>query len=179
MSEAQAGPYRYDPSAFRQVFERNFTHLAGVERNSHRYADRPALHDPASGRRWTYSQLWADSGRLAGGLAVVGIRTGDVVVLSLYNCPEFVLAWLAAQRLGAIAAPINFRLSPGEVAHVLDDSLPAAYVYDASLAQTAADALARARHAPGLLAMVGAVDAVDVVGALVPVGDGPSGGGRP
>ena len=60
--------YRYDASAFREVFERRFTYLAGVHRNSHRYARRHALHDPATDRRWTYAELWADSGRLAAGL---------------------------------------------------------------------------------------------------------------
>ena len=58
-----------------------------------------------------------------------------MVVFALFNGAEFVLVWLAAQRLGAIAAPINFRLSPGEVAHVLDDSRPAAFVYDEALAR--------------------------------------------
>ena len=77
-----------------------------------------------------------------------------MVVFDLFNGAEFVLMWLAAQRLGAIAAPINFRLSPGEVAHVLDDSRPAAFVYDGALAQTAADALARATHPPRLTAVV-------------------------
>ncbi len=152
---SHAAPYRYDPSAFRRVFERHFTHLAGVHRNSHRYAMRPALHDPATGRRWTYAQLWADSGRLASGLAQAGVGRGDAVVFSLFNCPEFVLTWLAAQRLGAVATPINFRLSPGEVAHILDDSRPHTFVYDVSLRPVAADALARARHEPSLVATVG------------------------
>jgi acyl-CoA synthetase (AMP-forming)/AMP-acid ligase II len=147
--------YRYDASAFREVFERRFTYLAGVHRNSHRYAHRHALHDPATDRRWTYAELWADAGHLAAGLQARGLAAGDVVVFDLFNCAEFVLVWLAAQRLGAIAAPINFRLSPGEVAHVLDDSRPAAFVYDAALAQTASDALARAAHTPKLTAAVG------------------------
>jgi acyl-CoA synthetase (AMP-forming)/AMP-acid ligase II len=147
-------PYRYDPSAYREVFERRFTYLAGVYRNSHRYAQRHALHDPASGRRWTYAELWADAGHLAAGLRSRGLQAGDVVVFDLFNGPEFVLVWLAAQRLGAIAAPINFRLSPGEVAHVLDDSRPAAFIYDAALMSVAADALARATHAPRLTAVV-------------------------
>jgi acyl-CoA synthetase (AMP-forming)/AMP-acid ligase II len=150
-TEAQ---YRYDASAFREVFERRFTYLAGVHRNSHRYATRHALHDPASGRRWTYAELWSDSGRLAAGLRSHGVGPGDVVVFDLFNCPEFVLIWLAAQRLGAVAAPINFRLSPGEVAHVLDDSRPAAFVYDAALAPVATDALARASHTPLLTAIL-------------------------
>ena len=147
--------YRYDASAFREVFERRFTYLAGVHRNSHRYAHRHALHDPATDRRWTYAELWNDSGRLAAGLKAQGLDAGDVVVFDLFNCAEFVLVWLAAQRLGAVAAPINFRLSSGEVAHVLDDSRPAAFVYDAALSQTAADALARATHTPQLTAVVG------------------------
>jgi acyl-CoA synthetase (AMP-forming)/AMP-acid ligase II len=148
-------PYRYDPTAFREVFERHFTYLAGVRRNSHRYAHRPALHDPATGRRWTYSELWDDTGRLAAGLRAAGVRGGDPVVFSLFNGGDFVLLWLAAQRLGAIAAPINFRLSPGEVAYVLDDSRPAAYVYDLAVAETAAGALERAAHRPGLVATTG------------------------
>ncbi|HEU4974426.1 MAG TPA: AMP-binding protein [Baekduia sp.] len=148
-------PYRYDPSAFREVFERHFTYLAGVERNSHRFSARHALHDPDSGRRWTYAELWDDAGRVAAGLRDGGVAPGDVVVFQLFNGPEFVLLWLAAQRLGAIAAPINFRLSSGETAHVLDDSRPKAYIFDAALAATARDALARAGHAPAATVAVG------------------------
>jgi acyl-CoA synthetase (AMP-forming)/AMP-acid ligase II len=148
-------PHRYDPTAFRDVFEHHFTYVAGVDRNSHRFASRPALHDPASGRRWTYAELWADVGRLAAGLSAAGVGPGDVVVFQLPNCPEFALLWLAAQRLGAVASPINFRLSSGETAYVLDDSRPRAFVHDAALATLAADALARAEHRPEVLAVVG------------------------
>jgi len=155
------GAYRYDPTAFREVFERRFTYIAGVERNSHRFASEFALHDPATGRRWTYASLWEDAGRLAGGLRDAGVGAGDVVVFQLFNGPELALLWLAAQRLGAIASPINFRLSSGETAYVLDDSRPSAFVYDAALAQVARDALARAEHAPSLVAAVG--DGADAV----------------
>jgi acyl-CoA synthetase (AMP-forming)/AMP-acid ligase II len=167
---SDAGGYRYDPTAFRRVFERNFSYLAGVQRNSHRFARRHALHDPASGRRWTYAELWADSGRLAASLARTGVQAGDAVVFSLFNGPEFVLVWLAAQRLGAIAAPINFRLSPGEVAYVLDDSHPRAFFYDAALAETATAALRRADHQPVLVAAVGDAGTTTVA-ELVEAGD--------
>jgi acyl-CoA synthetase (AMP-forming)/AMP-acid ligase II len=170
LSDGQA--YRYDPSAFRQVFERNFTYLAGVHRNSHRYANRPALHDPASGRRWTYAELWADAGSLAAGLNSAGVARGEAVVFSLFNGPEFVLVWLAAMRLGAIAAPINFRLSPGEVAHVLDDSRPRAFLYDAALAGPAADALARARHDPQVVAVAGEHGDATPLSELIDAGRG-------
>jgi acyl-CoA synthetase (AMP-forming)/AMP-acid ligase II len=147
--------HRYDATAFREVFERRFTYLAGVERNSHRFASRPALHDPASGRRWTYAELWADAGRLAAGLARRGVGPGDVVVFQLYNGPEFVLLWLAAQRLGAVASPINFRLSSGETAHVLTDSRPVAFVWDGPLTPTATEAMVRAGYEPPTVAIVG------------------------
>ena len=172
MSDGQS--YRYDPSAFRQVFERNFTYLAGVHRNSHRYANRPALHDPASGRRWTYAELWADAGSLAAGLTSAGVARGAAVVFSLFNGPEFVLVWLAAMRLGAIAAPINFRLSPAEIAHVLDDSRPRAFIYDAALAATAADALARARHDPQVVAVAGQHGDATPLSELIDAGRGVS-----
>jgi acyl-CoA synthetase (AMP-forming)/AMP-acid ligase II len=150
-----AGTYRYDPSAYREVFEHRFTYLAGVKRNSHRFAARPALRDPASGRTWTYAELWRDAGRLAAALQRNGVRPGEVIVFALYNGAEFVLTWLAAQRLGAIAAPINFRLSAGEIRHVLDDSAPAVFAYDQALVSTCADALTRAEHQPRLLVAAG------------------------
>jgi hypothetical protein len=64
--------YRYDPAAYRDVFEHHFTYLAGFWRNVHRCAERPALHDPLTGRRWTYAELGRDVSRLAAGLAATG-----------------------------------------------------------------------------------------------------------
>jgi acyl-CoA synthetase (AMP-forming)/AMP-acid ligase II len=151
----RAAHYRYDPSTYRQVFEHRFTYLAGVKRNSHRFAARTALTDPASERGWTYAELWRDAGRLAAALRRNEVRAAEVIVFALYNSAEFVLMWLAAQRLGAIAAPINFRLSAGEIAQVLDDSAPAAFVYDQALASTCADAVTRAEHQPRLLVAAG------------------------
>ncbi len=147
--------YRYDPTAFRHVFEDRFTYLAGVQRNGHRFATRPALTDLASGRSWSYQELWSDAGRLATALADNDVQAGQVIVFALFNGAEFALTWLAAQRLGAIAAPVNFRLSAGEIAHVLDDSLPAVFIYDQALELVAADAVARAEHQPRLLVAAG------------------------
>jgi len=167
-----APPYLYDPAAFRRVFEHEFGYLAGVRRNSVRYGARPALHDPASGRRWTYAELWEDSGRLASGLQELGVLAQDVIVFDLLNGPEFALIWIAAQRLGAIAAPINYRLAAGEVAHVLGDSRPAAFIFDASVEAVATEAVARAAHRPRLLAVVDHEDwSRGERGGVVPFGE--------
>jgi acyl-CoA synthetase (AMP-forming)/AMP-acid ligase II len=147
-------PYAYDAGPFRDVFEQHFTYRAGFARNTHRYAQRPALHDPATGRRWTYAELGRDVDRIAAGLAAAGVVAGDVVTFQLFNGPEFALLWLATQRIGAVGSPINFRLSPGETAYILDDSRSAAFVYDVALTPTARDALAMASHAPALVLAV-------------------------
>jgi acyl-coenzyme A synthetase/AMP-(fatty) acid ligase len=165
---SSATQYRYNPDQFKQVFEEQFGYLAGVKRNSLRFASRPALHDPVSGRRWTYAQLWEDTGRLAAGLYALGVEADDVIVFDLLNGPEFALVWLAAQRFGAIAAPINFRLAPGEVAHVLDDSRPKVFIVDASLGGVSAEALSLAEHAPDLVVGVDHEDWSAQIGAAVP-----------
>src|SRR5579875_2150768 len=152
--EEKVSQYRYDPTAFRQVFEHHFTFLDGFLRNVHRYAGRLALADPATGRSWTYARLGAEVDALAAGLAARGAGPGDVITFQLYNCPEFALVYLAAQRLGGIASPVNFRFSPGETAHVLDDSQPAVFVLDSSLIDGARQALAMASHRPRLLVSV-------------------------
>jgi len=147
--------YEYDPSSFRGVFERDFGYLAGVARNATRFADRPALAEAEGERTWTYAELWRDVERLAGELGARGVRPGETVVFQLFNGPEFALCWLAAMRLGAIPTPINFRLSAGETAHVIDDSRPAAFIFDAELAAGAPEALGLASHTPGWTAVVG------------------------
>ncbi|MBS1862613.1 MAG: AMP-binding protein [Actinobacteria bacterium] len=152
----RTGPlYEYDPAPFRRVFERDLGYLAGVARNASRFAGELALAEAEGERSWTYAELWRDACRLAGALAARGVRPGQAVVFQLFNGPEFALTWLAALRLGAIATPINFRLSAGETAHVLDDSRPAAFIFDAELGPAAREALALASHSPYWTAVVG------------------------
>jgi len=146
--------YSYDPSALREVFEQHFTFVDGFLRNTHRYRHRPALVDARSERRWTYEELGRDVERLAAGFHAHGVGAGDVVVFQLFNSPEFALCYLAAQRLGAVASPINFRFSSGETAHVLNDSQPRVFVYSSAHAREAREALDRASHQPTLVVEV-------------------------
>lgn len=142
--------------AFRSVFERTFTYWNGVARNFHRFAASPALSSPDDGVRWTYAELGDRVASLAAGFVEAGVRPGDVVVYQLLNSPEFVLTYLACHAIGAVGAPINSRLSPGETAAILDDSRPVAYVFDAVLATTARAALGRAGTQPRLVIEAGA-----------------------
>ena len=154
--------YRADD--LRAYIEHQFTYIAGFERNAQRYHSSPAMIDPGSGREWTYRELSAEVESLAAALAAAGVGRGDRVAYQLYNCPEFAILYLATQRIGAISVPMNFRLSAGETAFILQDSSPFVYFYDESLAATAEAALEKWGGRPGPVS-VGA-DAPDTAGAL-------------
>src|SRR2546430_624141 len=116
----------YNPAAYREFFERGFTYLAGFRRNTHRYADRVALHCPLTNTSWTYAELGSRVDRLAAGLVEAGGRPGDVGGYQFYNGPEFPPPYPATQAGGAVGAPINFPLGPGATAvipHAHHDAL--------------------------------------------------------
>src|SRR5262249_58282290 len=57
--------------------------------------------------------------RLAAGLWARGVRPGDVVALLLPSTPLYLVAYLAAARIGAVTTGINVRYRRTEIAHVL------------------------------------------------------------
>src|SRR5699024_8532893 len=131
----------YDSADLRSYFEHHFTYIAGFERNVARYRNRTAMIDPGTGRTWSYAQLSEEVDELASAFVTAGVGRGDRVVYQLYNTPEFVIVYLATQRIGAIGVPINFRLSPGETAFILQDSDPRVYLYAQRAASIAEAAL--------------------------------------
>lgn len=112
----------------------------------HAYSQPDAVAFRFEGESITWAQLQDRVARAANALAERGVGMGDRVALLMTNRPEFVDVMLAANALGAIAVPLNFRLAPGEVAYVLEDSGAALVVADAPLAP-----LARAANADPLL----------------------------
>jgi malonyl-CoA/methylmalonyl-CoA synthetase len=82
------------------------------------------FHDGEAERELSYAALFADADRLAAGLAARGLRKGDRVAFFLGNRPEFVAAYLAAIRLGAVMVPINLAYRRREIAHILGDAEP-------------------------------------------------------
>lgn len=147
--------FTYDVAMFRDTFEHEFTWLNGFLRNVGRFAERPALHCPASGRRWTYRALNADANRLAHALTADGVGGNSVIMYMLLNSPEFAFCYLAGHKTGAVSCPVNYRLAPGELALIIDDSTPEIFVYDLEFAETARQALDFARHKPRRVVAVG------------------------
>ena len=106
-----------------------------VARSARRDPDAPAL--VCEGDRRSFGELEERARRLAGALAVRGVGPGDRVAMLQYNGIEFVEAFLAIQKLGACAVPVNFRLSREEVDYVLGDCGARLAIADQELAPRA------------------------------------------
>jgi fatty-acyl-CoA synthase len=93
----------------------------------------------------TWADLHERSLRFAGALRRRGVEAGDRVLLLTLNHSEFVEAVLAINSLSAIAVPVNFRLAPGEVKYIAEDSGANVILADPMLAPLAAVVAASTR----------------------------------
>jgi len=103
-----------------------------------------ALHDHTKSRPksiafivgedvWTYERLTAEVECVARGLARLGLREGNRVVLHMLNTAELVVAYYACLCIGAIVAPLNTRLKAAELRPLLERLQPALYIGHADL----------------------------------------------
>ncbi len=87
-------------------------------------------------KRLTYSDLLNRTNALAAFLAERGVGKGTKIVSYLPNIPEFVDVYLATLSLGAILAPVDFRLRPEEVAGIAKDCRPSFIVSTTAMGGT-------------------------------------------
>src|SRR4051812_43890881 len=97
-----------------------------LRRNALRRGDREAIvaiHSPAGERRsLTYAELNSQVNQIADALAKRGVGRGDVVALMGRNCPEHVVAFWAAQKLGAACTGVNYTFTAREIHSQLSHS---------------------------------------------------------
>lgn len=73
-------------------------------------------------RRYTYRELHERVHRLGNALTRLGVKRGDRVAVLAPNTRMALEAHLAVPLIGAVLVPINIRLSPQEIAYILDHS---------------------------------------------------------
>jgi len=83
-------------------------------------------------RRCNYAEAEDRVARLAGWMSDQGIVVGDRIAVWLGNRGATLEVIFAATRLGAIALPINARLTPDEVAFQFDDCTPRVVIVERS-----------------------------------------------
>ncbi|GAA4473627.1 long-chain fatty acid--CoA ligase [Rhodococcus olei] len=71
---------------------------------------------------WTYAELRGASLRYAGALRDAGIAAGDRVLLAAPSVPEFVVAYMGIQALGAVVVTVNTMSTVAEIEYYLTDS---------------------------------------------------------
>jgi long-chain acyl-CoA synthetase len=74
------------------------------------------------GAHMTYATLLAEVERCSAVLTGLGVRAGDRVGMILPNCPEYVIAFFACQRIGAVAVGNNPLYTERELEHQIKDS---------------------------------------------------------
>ncbi len=91
------------------------------------YADKEAV--VCGNQRFTYGQFADRTHRLANFMKSMGIGRGDCVAILHYNSHQFLETYFATAQLGAILNPLNFRLSPRELAIILQDSAASLLIF--------------------------------------------------
>jgi len=125
--------------------------------------DKPAvIDDRGHGEpvRWTYRELEERANRLANALVSLGVQRGEKVIWCGPNSPQVVAAIGATRKMGAVAVPLNYRLTADEARYVIAHS-------DATVAYVDAE------HAPMFERLQGGLDRlrhVIVFGGPAPAG---------
>ncbi|MBM7517478.1 class I adenylate-forming enzyme family protein [Nocardioides nitrophenolicus] len=108
--------------------------------NAVRFADADAL--VFEGRRWTYAELDTEVSALAAGLREQGVGQDSRIAIVADNVPGFMFLSLALSRIGAVFVPLNYRLTAGELAHLLGHARVEAVATVPEFAEVTAAALA-------------------------------------
>ncbi len=110
--------------------------------------ERHAAFDPAkvavrhAGGTLTYPAFADRVREVSGALVRAGVRAGDRVAVLAENHPDTLALLYSVSRIGAILAPLNWRLAHEELAWAIGHAEPAVLVHSAAY-RTAAEALAR------------------------------------
>ena len=139
-----------------QVYPATLAEL--VSNIAQRNGEKPALI--FADKPISYADLDSRVERATNGLAALGVAKGDRVALHLPNIPEFVVAYYAILRCGAIVVPINVLYKAEEITYILQDSEAKVSILFAGFVP---QGIAGAEKAPSVSKLI-------VVGELAPTG---------
>ena len=120
----------------------------------------------------TFGELNANSNRLARALRARGLREGDAVAIVCSNRPEFAEVVHACLRAGLRYTPVNWHLTPDEVAYIVSDCQAKALFGDTRFAELMEKAAALSPNATVRLAIGGEIPGFEAYDAAVAEQDG-------
>ena len=107
-----------------------------VRNPARRFGDRPCM--VGAERSLTFAEVDARADSLAAALAARGVVAGDRVALLALNEVEYLEIQVAAQRLGAVLVPLNYRLAVPELAFIVGDAGAGVLIHGPGQAEAAA-----------------------------------------
>lgn len=111
--------------------------------------------DFLDGNHWTYADLHNQAARLAHGLAGLGVKRGDSVLLWLSNRPEALSAWFGITALGAVAVPVSVAYRGNSLLHAIKVAGARTIILDANLLDRLSDLENLGSIAPDHIVVVG------------------------
>lgn len=121
-----------------------------AERAAKRFGARTAV-SMDGGESVSFTDINERAARFAGGLASLGVKAGDRVVLYLPNSIDWIVAYHGIAKLGGVVVPANILLSAGEVGFISEDSGAAAILCESAKVQDISDSLRTDAPAPKII----------------------------
>jgi len=84
-----------------------------------RWGDKTALVTDTGS--YSFNDIDRQSSLIAHRLLALGCLRGDRISLYAANCPEWIVAYYAIMKIGAVANPLNLMLTPDEAAYAMND----------------------------------------------------------
>lgn len=114
-----------------------FTLYDMLLRNAAQFGDRPAvIHEQG---QVDFREFLGRVDALAAGLAALPVRKGERICVLAQNHPGYLDLYGACAKLGILAYPINWRLTPDEIRRVVERAAPSMMVVDAHTQPAVAD----------------------------------------
>lgn len=114
-----------------------------LEKRAHLNPNLEGCVETESGRRFTYRELDQRCNRTANMLQSQGVKSGDRVALLMMNGVEFIDAFFACAKIGAVCVPLNWRLTADELSFILSDSGSSALIFSSDFAEVVEELKAR------------------------------------
>ena len=121
------------------------------------HPDKPGVIE--DGNVLTYGEFEARANQVARALQALGVKAGTKLVWCAQNSTEVVVIVNAARKCGAVAVPLNYRLSTDEASYVIDNSDATVVLFDVEQIGQLADAVERCPKVTQWAAFHGPADA--------------------
>jgi fatty-acyl-CoA synthase len=135
------------------------TPTAFLQRAARVFPDRIGVVDGE--RRFTWHEFLERCTKLAGALAAAGIAPGDRVAVLAPNTQALLAAHYAVPFAGAVLVALNTRITPADVAYILDHAGATLLIHDDALAGVALEAQALAASRVRLWRAGGRTDEIE------------------